>query len=73
MVSLNKKECVAMKNEKSVKTTQKKSKFRDYLRYLRIKFKRYNLKSGKNKNASLDVRHLSDHLKKDIGIYDKDH
>lgn len=57
-----------MKNEKSAKTIQKKSKFRDYLRYLRIKFK-----SGKNKNVSLDVRHLSDHLKKDIGIYDKDH
>ncbi len=44
-----------MKNEKSVKTIQKKSKFRDYLRYLRIKFKRYNFKSGKNKNASLET------------------
>lgn len=62
-----------MKNKKSVKKFKKKSKFRDYLRYLRIKFKRYNFKSKKNKNASLDVRYFSDHLKKDIGIYDKDH
>ncbi|MDN3632974.1 MULTISPECIES: hypothetical protein [Vibrio] len=55
-----------MINKKLEKTIQKKRGLETLLRYLRIK-----LKSRKNKNASLDVRYLSDHLKKDIGVYDK--
>ena len=55
-----------MINKKIEKTIQKKRGLETLLRYLRIKFK-----SRKNKNASLDVRYLSDHLKKDIGVYDK--
>jgi hypothetical protein len=66
MVFLIKKEYVAMINKKLEKTIQKKRGLETLLRYLRIK-----LKSRKNKNASLDVRYLSDHLKKDIGVYDK--
>lgn len=66
MVFLIKKEYVAMINKKLEKIIQKKRGLETLLRYLRIK-----LKSRKNKNASLDVRYLSDHLKKDIGVYDK--
>lgn len=60
-----------MKNRNPAKKTIKFTKFRNYLSYLRIKFRFFKFR--KNRNRSLDVRYFSDHLKKDIGVYDKDH